>query len=109
MVEWYEAYADYDDEAGRLEALVRQAAAAVDYAGELDLSRPVAARHLRRGHRREDRHRRSARIATSSGSRARDRRGWTSTFRSRGDTWFQLADELLSKFVEPTCTSRRSC
>ena len=40
MVEWYEAYADYEDEARRLEELVRLAAAAVDYSGELDLKGP---------------------------------------------------------------------
>src|SRR5205085_9534280 len=40
MVEFYEAYADYEDEARRLEELVRQAARAVDYVGELDFERP---------------------------------------------------------------------
>ena len=40
MVEWYEAYADYEDEAARLEGVVGAAAAAVGYAGELDFSRP---------------------------------------------------------------------
>src|SRR5438067_5213524 len=40
MVEFYEAYADYEDEARRLEELVRRAARAVDYAGELDFERP---------------------------------------------------------------------
>ena len=38
MVEWYEAYADYEDEAVRLEELTRQAAASIGYAGELDFS-----------------------------------------------------------------------
>jgi lysyl-tRNA synthetase, class II len=40
MVEWYEAYADYEDEALRLEELTRRAAASIDYAGELDFSSP---------------------------------------------------------------------
>src|SRR5947209_3218334 len=40
MVEFYEAYADYEDAAARLEALVRAAASAVGYAGELDFARP---------------------------------------------------------------------
>src|SRR5207244_2683598 len=40
MVEFYEAYADYEDEARRLEELARRAAHAVDYAGELDFERP---------------------------------------------------------------------
>src|SRR6185437_5549435 len=38
MVEFYEAYADYDDAARRLEGLARAAAAAVGYAGELDFA-----------------------------------------------------------------------
>jgi lysyl-tRNA synthetase class 2 len=40
MVEWYEAYADYEDEAARLEAIVAAAARAVDYHGELELFKP---------------------------------------------------------------------
>src|SRR5207247_1475296 len=38
MVEFYEAYADYDDAARRLEELVRAAAGAIGYAGPLDLA-----------------------------------------------------------------------
>src|SRR5271165_2212350 len=40
MVEWYEAYADYRREAERLQELVRRAAAAAGYAGELDFRGP---------------------------------------------------------------------
>src|SRR6202011_1312632 len=36
MVEFYEAYADYSDEAVRLEELVRRAARAIGYRGEID-------------------------------------------------------------------------
>ena len=38
VIEFYEAYADYNDEAARLEELVRRRGAAVGYAGELDFS-----------------------------------------------------------------------
>jgi lysyl-tRNA synthetase, class II len=38
MVEWYEAYADYSDEATRTEELLRHVAQAVGYAGELDFA-----------------------------------------------------------------------
>jgi lysyl-tRNA synthetase, class II len=38
VVEWYEAYADYEDQAVRLEELLRGAAAAIDYAGPFDFS-----------------------------------------------------------------------
>ncbi len=40
MVEWYEAYADYEGAMARTEAIVRAAAEAVSYDGELDLSSP---------------------------------------------------------------------
>src|SRR5205807_6847381 len=39
MVEFYEAYADYEDEAVRLEELVRAAAAAINYSGPIDFSK----------------------------------------------------------------------
>ena len=42
VVEFYEAYADYDDVAKRLEALVRAAASAIDYAGPLNIDAPFA-------------------------------------------------------------------
>jgi lysyl-tRNA synthetase class 2 len=100
MVEFYEAYADYNDEAARLEELVRRAARAVGYAGELDFESPwrrvsfqqaIAERtgidvleerdveRLKAAIARQDLHRQIA-----------------------GDTWFELADELLSKVVEPS-------
>ena len=40
MVEWYEAYADYEDEAERLEELVAFIAEQVGYQGETDFSTP---------------------------------------------------------------------
>ena len=40
MVEWYEAYADYEGAMARTEAIVRAAAEASGYAGELDFSAP---------------------------------------------------------------------
>jgi lysyl-tRNA synthetase class 2 len=100
MVEWYEAYADYENEAGRLEDLARQAAAAVDYAGELDL---------------QGRWRRVTfveAIAEKTGIDVLEHRD-VERLRAavsrldldvqiNGDTWFQLADDLLSKLVEPT-------
>ncbi|MCW2971217.1 MAG: lysyl-tRNA synthetase [Solirubrobacterales bacterium] len=100
MVEFYEAYADYSDEAVRLEELVRRAARAVDYAGELDL---------------EGRWRRVTfveSIAEATGidlSSARDPDALRAEVVARGleiategASWPQMADDLLSKFVEPT-------
>jgi lysyl-tRNA synthetase class 2 len=100
MVEFYEAYADYSDEAVRLEELVRRAARAVDYAGELDL---------------EGRWRRVTfveAIAEATGidlSSGRDPDALRAQVVARGleiategASWPQMADALLSKFVEPT-------
>jgi lysyl-tRNA synthetase class 2 len=102
MVEFYEAYADYGDEAVRLEELVRRAARAVDYAGELDLQSP-----WRRVGFVEA-------IAEATGidlSQVRDASALRAAVGERGlqvqtqdASWPQMADELLSKFVEPSLT-----
>jgi lysyl-tRNA synthetase, class II len=99
MVEWYEAYADYEDQAGRLEALVRQAAAAVDYAGELDLQGPW--RRVTFAEAIAEKtgidvlaHRDVERLGAAVARLDLD-------VQITGDTWFQLADEMLSKLVEP--------
>jgi lysyl-tRNA synthetase class 2 len=99
MVEWYEAYADYEDEAGRLEQVVSQAAAAVGYVGALDFSAPW--RRVSFFGAIEEQtgidvraHRDAESLAAAIGERGLE-------MRTDGFTWFQLADDLLSKFVEP--------
>jgi lysyl-tRNA synthetase, class II len=100
MVEFYEAYADYNDGAARLEELVARAAQAIVYEGELELARPwrrvtfaqaileatgidvLATRDVERLR---------AQIAKLDLEK-----------RVVGDHWFLLADDLLSKVVEPT-------
>ena len=57
MVEWYEAYADYEGAMARTEAIVRAAASSERVRRRARLLRAVAARRLRRGDQREDRHR----------------------------------------------------
>jgi lysyl-tRNA synthetase, class II len=99
MVEWYEAYADYNVEASRLEALVRAAAAAADYSGELDFQAPWRRVTFAQA------------IAERTGIDVlahRDVQQLTAAValldldvQINGDTWFQLADDLLSKLVEP--------
>jgi lysyl-tRNA synthetase class 2 len=100
MVEWYEAYADYEDEAARLEQIVAAAARAIGYSGELDFSAPwrrisfVDAIEQATGidvmaHRDVE-----ALQAAISARRLE--------MPTEGATWPQLADDLLSKFVEPT-------
>jgi lysyl-tRNA synthetase, class II len=101
VVEFYEAYADYEVEARRLEELVRAAAAAIDYAGELDFTTTPWRRVSFAGA-----------IAQATGidvlahrdvtdlSAAIAERGLEMS--TAGFTWPQLADDLLSKYVEPT-------
>ncbi len=100
MVEWYEAYADYMGEAGRLEAAVAAAARAVAYEGELDFATPwrrigfVEAVQEASGIdllAHEDASTLAAAIAERDLG-----------IRTAGLSWPQLADELLSKHVEPT-------
>ncbi|MHB8242630.1 MAG: lysine--tRNA ligase [Solirubrobacteraceae bacterium] len=99
MVEFYEAYADYSDEAARLEELVRQAARSIDYSGELDFESPW---------------RRVAFVAAileATGIDVAALRGADALagaiaergleIRTQGASWEQMADDLLSKFVEP--------
>jgi lysyl-tRNA synthetase class 2 len=99
VLEWYEAYADYEDIARRTEALVAYVAEAAGYAGEIDFSAPW---------RRET-------LAGAIGARARVDILANRTFESLAaaireqghevpeneETWGQLVDHLLSKFVEP--------
>jgi lysyl-tRNA synthetase, class II len=99
MVEFYEAYADYNDEAVRLEELVRRAARAVDYSGALDFESPWRRVTFQQA------------IAEQTGidvlgerdlerlRAAISRQGLDKQI--AGDTWFLLADDLLSKVVEP--------
>jgi lysyl-tRNA synthetase, class II len=99
MVEFYEAYSDYNDEAVRLEELVRAAAGAIEYSGELDFSKPWRRVSFAQA------------VAEATGidlSVKRDASGLREAIAERGlemptedATWAQMADQLLSKFVEP--------
>jgi lysyl-tRNA synthetase class 2 len=98
MVEWYEAYADYEDEARNLEQLVAYVAEKVGYAGPIDFSPPWRRVKLRDA------------ILDATGVDVlahRDRDALVSAARQSGiqldptETWPQLVDELLSKHVEP--------
>jgi lysyl-tRNA synthetase, class II len=99
VLEWYEAYADYEDVARRCEALIACVARQAGYEGELDFSAPW---------RRET-------LVDAIGSRAkvdilahRTFESLAAATREQGhevpeneETWGQLVDHLLSKFVEP--------
>jgi len=101
MLEWYEAYADYDDVARRCEALIAYVADAVGYAGEIDFSPPWGREAL----------------ADAIGARAkvdilanRDLASLQAAMRERGlevpeeESWGRLVDHLLSHYVEPQLT-----
>ncbi len=99
MVEWYEAYADYTGAEERTEAIVRAAAAALGYAGELDFSAPWP----RLGF--VDAIERVTEINVMAHPTAEE---LAAAIRERGldvktdGPWFQMADDLLSKYVEPS-------
>jgi lysyl-tRNA synthetase, class II len=97
VLEWYEAYADYEDIARRCEALVAYVADAVGYEGEIDFSAPW---------RRET-------LAGAIAARTqvdilanRELESLQAAMREQGldvpdeDTWGQLVDHLLSHYVE---------
>ena len=100
VLEWYEAYADYDDVARRCEALVAYVAEPAGYEGELDFSRAVAARDARRRDRRARERRHPRRRASSRSLQAAMREQGLEVPESE-ETWAQLVDHLLSKYVEP--------
>jgi lysyl-tRNA synthetase class 2 len=98
VLEWYEAYADYEDVARHLEELVSYVASEVGYEGEIDFTTPWGRVTLRDA------------IDEKTGVDIlahRDRDALVAAARGKGieldptETWPQLVDELLSKFVEP--------
>jgi lysyl-tRNA synthetase, class II len=100
MVEWYEAYADYGDEAQRLERMVAAAAAAVGYAGELDFTPPWPRVRFVQAIREATGIDLLAHSDAESLARAIAERGLAMPI--AGLSWSALADDLLSKHVEPT-------
>jgi lysyl-tRNA synthetase, class II len=99
MLEWYEAYADYNDIAARCERLIAYVAGATGYSGEIDFSPPWRRETL------------AGAILDRTGvdiRELRERDALAGAMRDCGlpvaedDTWPQLVDELLSKHVEPT-------
>jgi lysyl-tRNA synthetase class 2 len=98
MLEWYEAYADYEDIAAELEELVAFVAKEIDYSGEIDFATPWKRVTLRDA------------ILEQTGVDVlahRDSDALVAAAKERGisldpsEVWPQLVDELLSKHVEP--------
>jgi lysyl-tRNA synthetase class 2 len=99
MVEWYEAYADYEDEARTLEELVSYVAREVGYDGPIDFASTPWRRVTL-----------TAAIEEKTGLNVlelRDKDALVAAAKEKGieldptDSWPQLVDELLSKHVEP--------
>jgi lysyl-tRNA synthetase, class II len=100
MLEWYEAYGDYEDGARRLEQLVGAMAAALTQPAQIDVAEPWARITLRDA------------IAQQTGIDVlahRDRDAIVAAIAqagleldTEGRSWAQLVDDLMSKFVEPT-------
>jgi lysyl-tRNA synthetase class 2 len=97
VLEFYEAYADYEDVAARTEQLVLAAAQAAGARGPIDFTPPWRRLTLRDA------------ILEHSGVDFRahpDRDSLVAAIGDRlpteGRTWPQLVDDLLSRFVEPT-------
>jgi lysyl-tRNA synthetase class 2 len=99
MLEFYEAYADYNDIAARCERLVSYVASEVGYQGPFDFTPPWRRETLVDA------------IASRTGidiMRFHDRDALAAEMAAKGlqappgDTWPQLVDDLLSKHVEPT-------
>ena len=84
MLEWYEAYADYNDIANELEELVSYVAEEVGYDGPIDFSRPWK------------------RITLRDAIREKTGIDIHGDEELPGDgTWAKRVDDLLSKHVEP--------
>jgi lysyl-tRNA synthetase, class II len=100
MVEWYEAYADYEGAMVRTEAIMRAAAAAGGYAGELDFSTPW----VRMGFIESIERATGVDLVrqTTAQELAAEVQAQGLDLRTDGLAWFQIADDLLSKYVEPT-------
>jgi lysyl-tRNA synthetase, class II len=100
MLEWYEAYADYEDVMRRVEDLLPRVAQAAGYDGDIDFTPPYRRVTLRDAIHEQtgidvlelrDRDALAAAIAASGSDIPTD-----------GLTWPELVDDLFSKVVEPT-------
>jgi len=98
MLEWYEAYADYEDIARRCEALIAYVAEQAGYDGEIDFTAPWKRETL------------AGAIQARTGVDIlanRDLASLQAEIAAKGlpvakeDTWALLVDNLLSHYVEP--------
>ncbi len=100
VVEWYEAYADYGEQARRLEELLAGLVTAIGYEGELSFTAPWRRICFVEAIEQVCGIDITAHRDAPSLCAAILERGLS--VQSEGLSWPQLADELLSKLVEPT-------
>jgi lysyl-tRNA synthetase class 2 len=100
MVEWYEAYADYEDQMRRVEELLPRVAEAAGYAGEIDFTPPYRRVALHDAIREAT----GVDIRAAAAAEALEEaiRAAGVDIPTAGLTWPQLVDDLFSKAVEPT-------
>jgi lysyl-tRNA synthetase, class II len=100
MVEWYEAYADYDDEMRRVEELLPLVAQAAEYEGDIDFTPPYRRVEF------VDVIREATGVDltehTTAPALAAAIDGAGLDIPTEGLEWPALADDLFSKVVEPT-------
>ena len=99
MIEWYEAYTDYEGGMGRVEQVVAAAAQAVGYDGAVSFAPPWRRIPLAQAIRDETgvdvlEHREHFALAAAVAAAGLD-------LETEGRTWPQLVDDLLSRYVEP--------
>ena len=100
MVEWYEAYADYDDEMRRVEELLPLVAEAAGYEGEIDFTPPY--RRIGLTDAIEDATGIDVMALREPGALAAAIKAAGVDIPTDGLTWPELVDDLFSKVVEPT-------
>ena len=101
MVEWYEAYAGYEAAMERTEAIVRAAAAAIGYSGELDFAAPWPRVSFVEAIREKTEIDLSDFPTVEALAAEIERRGLAIETKAKDLAWYQLADDLLGKYVEP--------
>ena len=102
VIEWYEAYVGYEGAMERTEAIVRAAAAAIDYEGELDFAAPWPRVGFVEAIRDETGIDLSEHPNAEALGREIERRELGIETKGKDVAWFQLADDLIGKYVEPT-------
>jgi len=100
MVEWYEAYSDYEDQMRRVEELLPRVAGAAYYEGEIDFTPPY--RRVGLTDAIEEATGIDVMAHREAGALAEAIRAAEVDIPTEGLTWPELVDDVFSKVVEPT-------